>query len=87
MHKNKRMIAYQSVYDSLMEFIATLDPIKVLGFHAPKNIQERVETLLNKKQEDGLSATEREELDQCLILEHIVRLAKSLARLHIFRTS
>lgn len=28
------MIAYQNVYDSLAEFIATLDPIKVLGFHA-----------------------------------------------------
>ncbi len=77
------MIAYQSVYDSLVEFIATLDPIKVLGFHAPKNIQERVEELLDKKQETGLLATEQEELDHYLILEHIVRLAKSRARLHI----
>ena len=81
------MIAYQSVYDSLAEFIATLDPIKVLGFHAPTKIQERVEELLEKKQDLGLALTEQEELDHYLILEHIVRLAKSRARLHLSQTS
>lgn len=80
------MIAYQSIYDSLAEFIATLDPIKVLGFHAPTKIQERVEELLEKQQDVRLSKTEREELDHYLILEHIVRLAKSRARLHLART-
>jgi hypothetical protein len=77
------MIAFQSAYDSLAEFMAALDPIKVLGFHAPTHIQDRVETLLEKKQETGLLLTEQEELDHYLILEHIVRLAKSRARLHI----
>jgi hypothetical protein len=77
------MIAFQSVYDSLAEFMATLDPVKVLGFHAPAKIQDRVEELLEKKQETGISVTEQEELDHYLILEHIVRLAKSRARLHL----
>ena len=77
------MIAFQSVYDSLAEFMATLDPVKVLGFHAPTKIQDRVEELLEKKQESGISVTEQEELDHYLILEHIVRLAKSKARLHL----
>ena len=77
------MIAYQNIYDSLAEFMATLDPIKVLGFYAPTNIQERVEELLEKQQEIKLSITEKEELDHYLILEHIVRLAKSRARLHL----
>ena len=77
------MIAFQNVYDSLADFIATLDPIKVLGFHAPTKIQIRVEELLSKKQDAGLSQTEQEELDHFLILEHIVRLAKSRARLHL----
>jgi hypothetical protein len=77
------MIAFQSVYDSLAEFMATLDPVKVLGFHAPTKIQDRVEELLEKKQETGISVTEQEELDHYLILEHIVRLAKSRARLHL----
>jgi hypothetical protein len=77
------MVAYQNAYDSLAEFMADLDPIKVMGFHAPNKIQERVEDLLEKKQENGLSLTEQEELDHYLILEHIVRLAKSRARLHL----
>jgi hypothetical protein len=77
------MIAYQSAYDSLADFMATLDPIKVMGFHAPTKIQDRVEELLEKKQDTGLALTEQEELDHYLILEHIVRLAKSRARLHL----
>jgi hypothetical protein len=77
------MTAFQSIYDSLAEFMATLDPIRVLGFHAPTKIQKRVEELLDKKQQEELSLTEQEELDHYLILEHIVRLAKSRARLHL----
>lgn len=77
------MIAYQNIYDSLAEFMANLDPIKVMGFHAPTKIQNRVEDLLEKKQEEGLTLVEQEELDHYLILEHIVRLAKSRARLHL----
>ena len=81
------MIAYQSAYDSLADFMATLDPVKVLAFHAPSTIQERVEILLEQKQETGLSLTEQEELDHYFILEHIVRLAKSRARLHLSRAA
>ena len=77
------MTAYQNAYDSLADFMAMLDPIKVLGFHAPAKIQERVEALLEKKQEMGLTTAEQEELDHYFILEHIVRLAKSRARLHL----
>ena len=77
------IIANQSAYDSLADFMATLDPIKVLGFHAPAKIQKRVEELLDKKQDLELSTTEQEELDHYFILEHIVRLAKSRARLHL----
>ena len=81
------MIVYQNAYDSLADFMVTLDPIKVLDFHAPANIQERVEDLLEKKQETGLSLTEQEELDHYFILEHIVRLAKSRARLHLSKAA
>lgn len=72
-----------NAYDSLAEFMASLDPVKVLGFHAPQNLQERVEELLEKQQETNLLTSEKEELDHYLILEHIVRLAKSRARLHL----
>jgi hypothetical protein len=64
-----------------------IDPIKVMGFHAPTKIQDRVEELLEKKQDTGLALTEQEELDHYLILEHIVRLAKSRARLHLSKVA
>ncbi len=75
------MISFPHVYDSLAEFMAGLDPSRVLEFHAPDDVQERVEALLEKKREEGLSAKEEDELEHYFILEHIVRLAKSRARL------
>lgn len=77
------MIAFPNVYDSLAEFMAKLDPIKVLDFHAPAKMQQRVDALLEQKKEKSITKTEQEELDHYLILEHIVRLAKSRARLHL----
>jgi hypothetical protein len=75
------MIAYSHIYDSLAEFMAGLDPAKVLSFHAPEEIQTQVEELLEKKREEGLGEQEEEELEHYFILEHIVRLAKSRDRL------
>jgi hypothetical protein len=81
------MVTYQNTYDSLADFMALLDPRKVLAFHAPAKIQERVEELLEKKHDLGLSLSEKEELDHYFILEHIVRLAKSRARLHLSKSA
>jgi hypothetical protein len=78
----KAMTTAINAYDSLADFMASLDPVKVLGFHAPKNIQDRVEELLERQQEAPLAFSEKEELEHYMILEHIVRLAKSRARLH-----
>ncbi len=77
------MVAYNNIYDSLAEFIAGMDAQKVLTFHAPADTQNRVETLLEKKKETQLSSNEKEELEHYFILEHIVRLAKSRARLKL----
>ena len=77
------MVAYPNIYDSLAELMASMDPVKVLAFHAPDNIQNRVDSLLEKKREAGLTPSEQEELDHYFILEHIVRLAKSRARLRL----
>lgn len=74
-------ITQKNAYDSLANFIATLDPKKVLEFHAPESIQNRVEELLYQKEQIGLKEQEQEELNHYFILEHIVRLAKSKVRL------
>jgi hypothetical protein len=81
------MAEYTNAYESLAEFIVALDPIKVLAFHAPESTQDRVEELLEKKEELGLTPDEQGELDQYLIYEHIVRLAKSRARLNLSKAS
>ncbi len=77
------MVAYQNIYDSLADFIAGMDAHKVLTFHAPTAVQERVDTLLEKKKATALSDSEAGELEHYFILEHIVRLAKSKARLKL----
>ncbi|MFN0176076.1 MAG: hypothetical protein ACKVU0_15605 [Saprospiraceae bacterium] len=77
------MVAYPNIYDSLAELMAGMDPKKVLAFHAPQDIQSRVEFLLEKKLTVGLSEKENEELEHFFILEHIVRLAKSRAKLRL----
>ena len=79
------MIAEMSVYENLAEFMASMDPAKVLAFHAPASMQQRVDALLEKKQEQGLTEKEAEELEHYFIVEHIVRLAKTRARLHLSR--
>jgi len=63
--------------------MAGMDPKKVLAFHAPQDIQSRVEFLLEKKETVSLSEKETEELEHYFILEHIVRLAKSRAQLRL----
>lgn len=77
------MVNFPHIYDSLTDFIAQMDPEKVLAFHAPSEIQERVDLLLDKKREQGLDEKEADELEHYFILEHIVRRAKSRARLLI----
>ena len=72
-----------NVYGSFADFIASLDPIKVLSYHAPESIQMRLDELLEIQKDTSLSKAEQEELDHFLILEHIVRLSKSKARLQI----
>ncbi len=77
------MVALPHIYDSLVEFMARLDPVQVVGFHAPASMQAQLEALLEKKQTGLISPAEQEELDHFLIVEHIVRLAKSRARMYL----
>lgn len=77
------MVAYQNIYDSLADLIADMEAEKVLTFHAPSALQERVEYLLDKKETNELNDREAEELTHYYILEHIVRLAKSRTRLRL----
>jgi hypothetical protein len=68
---------YNSVYDELAYFLASLSPRKVLQYKASPKAQERVNQLLLKNRNSGLSVEEQAEMERYMTLEHIIRLAKS----------
>jgi len=72
------MIAHEEVniFDELASFLAAMNPEKVLAFHASPQAQQRMEELLWKHKEEGLSVSETDEMERYLTVERIVRLAK-----------
>ena len=70
---------YNSVYDELAYFLASLSPKKVLAFKASEKTQLRVNALLEKNKTVGLTKEEDAEMERHLTVEHIVRLAKAKA--------
>lgn len=71
------------MYDHIAETIAAMNPAKVLEIRAPEAASERLESLVEKSKEQGLSVTEKDELDHYLVLERLIRLAKAHARLQL----
>lgn len=70
---------YNSVYDELAFFLASLSPRKVLAYKASPKAQERVTLLLEKNRIEGLTTEENSEMERYMTVEHIVRLAKAKA--------
>ena len=72
------------VFDEIVDFITSApQPEQILNFKPSTAAQRRLETLLEKKREEGLSDNEKHELEQYLTIEHIMRLAKARARQRI----
>ena len=71
-----------SVYNEVAEFMATMDPAKVIAFKPSPANQTRFDFLLDKKTESELSNDEKSEIEHYLILNRIIGLAKAQA-LHI----
>ncbi|MCU0323641.1 MAG: hypothetical protein MUF45_00100 [Spirosomaceae bacterium] len=68
-----------SIYDEISEFIAQMNPKKVIGFKPSENSQKRVDTLFEKQKANMLSAEEKNELEHYLIINRIIGLAKARA--------
>ena len=69
------------VFDEIVDFITSApQPEQILKFKPSADAQLRLEWLLDKKREDGLSEDENHELEQYLTIEHIMRLAKARSR-------
>ncbi len=73
-------MVYHSVFNELADLLASMDPNKVLDFKTSEKSQSRLEELLEKnKATQGLSKSEKSEIEQFMLLEHIVSLAKARA--------
>lgn len=69
------------VYEEIIAFIAAGPSTKaVAAFQPSVRVRRRVADLVRREKEDLLSAGERAELEHCLMLEHLMRLAKARAR-------
>jgi hypothetical protein len=68
-------------YEEIVDFIAgAVDAGKLSRFRPSKAAEARVAVLLEKNKEGTLRPGEREELNEFLRLEHVMRLAKARSR-------
>jgi hypothetical protein len=71
-------------YEEIIDFIASgPSSDSVLNFQASEKTKAYVGQLIQKEKEGNLSAEELSELEHYMQLEHIMRLAKAKARLHV----
>ena len=73
----------QAVYDHIADFIASMDPKKMLELKALPGMSIRLEDLIDKEKDGNLTPEEKDELDHYMVLERLIRLAKAHARLRL----
>ena len=67
-------------YDELIDFIASgTTPHNVIAFQPSEEVKLRVAHLIAQEKNEELSPEEKNELDNYMVLEHILRLAKAKA--------
>lgn len=66
--------------EEVASFIAATDPAKVLAFRPSAETAARVSELVEREKENSITPDERSELDYYMQLEHLMRMAKVLAR-------
>ena len=66
-------------YEEIAEFIASVNPAKVLAFRPSEETKHRVSELIEREKTIGISTEEKRELDNYMQLEHLMRMAKILA--------
>lgn len=77
------MSANLLAYEEVAEFIATLDPKRLLELRPSDVVQSRVEVLIDRKKNNILTSEEKYELERYMALEHLIALAKVRARVHL----
>ncbi|MBN8682337.1 MAG: hypothetical protein J0L99_06780 [Chitinophagales bacterium] len=68
------------IFEELADLLGTMAPEQVLAFRTSSRAQARLNALLEKnKSSESLSDMEVDEMEQFMLLEHIVTLAKAKA--------
>lgn len=68
----------------LLEFLASLPtPEEIVTLRPSETLQARIDLLLEKNQNEGLTTAEEQEWEQYQYLEHLVRMAKARAHLKL----
>jgi len=74
------MVTYRA-FDEIIDFITSFPKTEqVLAYQPSPTSVQRLELLLDKKQEEQLNDEEAHELDQFLMVEHLMRIARKKAR-------
>ena len=69
------------VFDEIIDFITSIpQPQQILNYKSSKSTQNRLDDLLEKKRNEQLNDNELHELDQFIMTEHIMRIAKIKAK-------
>lgn len=84
LHKQNKIVVslnmiVQSTYDTVADFIASMNPQMVLDMQASADMQKRLEELISQEKNTSLSPAEKDELDHYIVLERLIRLAKARA--------
>jgi hypothetical protein len=66
-------------FGDVADIIARMDPNKIIGLKASKNMSVRVEYLVNRKKDNLISTEESNELERLLGLDLFISLAKARA--------
>lgn len=69
-----------AAYDEIAALLSAIEPEKLAQLHTSKELQLRLEFLIEKSKESELSKAEKDELDHFIVLERLIRLAKIRAR-------
>ena len=68
-------------FGSVATDLAQLAPEKIIGLQAPASMSMRVEELINRRKQDGLTVEETAELERFLALDLFISLTKARARI------
>lgn len=73
------MALTENIYEEVANFMAEMNPAKVVEFKPSQHSQARLDYLLDKQKASGLTVEETHEIEQFLMLNRIVGLAKARA--------